>query len=185
MGTTPSNPARELTVTDDTSQTSTQVMVRQAVAQYERPLVLYAFRILSNLDLAREVVQDTFLKLCDQSPDQVADHLAQWLYAVTRNRALDVLRKEKPMKPLQDPDRHVASTRDASPGQAMEQAEASEQLAMAMQQLSPNQQEVIRLKFQHGLSYKDIAKTTQLSTSNVGYLIHTGLKTLRQTMAVQ
>ena len=161
-----------------------QAMVRQAVAQYERPLVLYAFRILANLELAREVVQDTFMKLCDQSPDQVEDHLAQWLYAVTRNRALDVLRKEKPMKPLQDPDHHVATVHDASPGHAIEQAETNQQLAAAMGQLSPNQQECIRLKFQHGLSYKAIAKTTQLSTSNVGYLIHTGLKTLRQTMAV-
>ena len=48
--------------------------------------------------------------------------------------------------------------------------------------LPANQQEVIRLKFQHGLSYKQIAEVTQLSVSNVGFLIHAGLKTLRQRL---
>jgi RNA polymerase sigma-70 factor (ECF subfamily) len=48
--------------------------------------------------------------------------------------------------------------------------------------LPANQQEAIRLKFQHELSYKQIAEVTQLSVSNVGFLIHTGLKTLRQRL---
>ena len=41
---------------------------------------------------------------------------------------------------------------------------------------------MIRLKFQHGLSYKQIAEVTQLSVSNVGFLIHTGLKALRERL---
>ena len=169
-----------------TSQTTDrQGWIRQAVEQYERPLVLYAYRITSNLELAREVVQDTFLKLCDQSRVDVDDHLAQWLYTVCRNRALDVVRKEKPMKTLNDPDHTLTDRQSDSPGQALEQAEMSSQLAQAMKRLPANQQEVIRLKFQHGLSYKDIASTTHLSTTNVGYLIHTGLKTLRQQLAAQ
>lgn len=162
-----------------------QTMVRQAVAQYERPLVLYAFRITSNLELAREVVQDTFLKLCDQSPGDIEDHLAQWLYTVCRNRALDVVRKEKPMKNLHDPDHHLADGKNTAPEAAMELAETSQQLSNAMKSLPANQQEVLRLKFQHGLSYKDIAKTTHLTPTNVGYLIHTGIKSLRQTLAAQ
>lgn len=158
-------------------------MVRQAVAKYERPLVLYAWRITTNLELAREVVQDTFMKLCDQSPDEVADHLAQWLYTVCRNRALDVVRKEKPMKTLHDPGSQLPDEHSAVPEAAIEQAETNHQLALAIKDLPSNQQEVLRLKFQHGLSYRDIAKATQLSTTNVGYLIHTGIKTLRQTLA--
>jgi hypothetical protein len=54
-----------------------QQWIRQAVEQYERPLVLYAWRLTMNLELAREVVQDTFLKLCDQTPEDIQDHLAQ------------------------------------------------------------------------------------------------------------
>ena len=53
----------------------------------------YAQRLLGNCnvgttsDESRDVVQFVFLRLCDQSPDQIGDRLAQWLYTVCRNRA--------------------------------------------------------------------------------------------------
>jgi RNA polymerase sigma-70 factor (ECF subfamily) len=49
--------------------------------------------------------------------------------------------------------------------------------------LPVNQREVVRLKFQNQLSYEEIAAVTSLSVSNVGFLLHTALKTLRLRMA--
>ena len=46
--------------------------------------------------------------------------------------------------------------------------------------LPPRQQEVIQLKFQSDLSYEQIAEITKTNANNVGVLIHTALKTLRQ-----
>ena len=46
------------------------------------------------------------------------------------------------------------------------------------------EQEVIRLKIEHSLSYKEIAGITKLSVSNVGYLIHTAVQKLRQQLRV-
>jgi RNA polymerase sigma-70 factor (ECF subfamily) len=42
-----------------------------------------------------------------------------------------------------------------------------------------NQREVIRLKFQNGFSYQEISRISGHSVSNVGYLIHAGVKALR------
>jgi RNA polymerase sigma-70 factor (ECF subfamily) len=50
--------------------------------------------------------------------------------------------------------------------------------------LPENQQEVIRLKFQDGLSYREISGVTGLTVSNVGFLIHTGVKMVRQRLGV-
>lgn len=46
--------------------------------------------------------------------------------------------------------------------------------------LPENQREVIRLKFQTEMSYQEISEVTGLSVSNVGFLIHTAIKTLRK-----
>ena len=46
--------------------------------------------------------------------------------------------------------------------------------------LPPRQQEVIQLKFQNDLSYQEIAEITKTTANNVGVLVHTALKTLRQ-----
>ncbi len=59
--------------------------------------------------------------------------------------------------------------------------EAAKAIA-ALSQLPDNQQEVIRLRIEHGLSYAQISEVTELSVGNVGYLLHTGLKTLRTQM---
>ncbi len=48
-----------------------------------------------------------------------------------------------------------------------------------LEMLPSNQREVIRLKFQNGFSYQEISRISGHSVSNVGYLIHVGIKTLR------
>ena len=41
---------------------------------------------------------------------------------------------------------------------------------------------MIRLKFQAGFSYKEISRITGLSMGNVGFIIHTAVKSLRASM---
>ena len=76
--------------------------VRDAVARFEGPLTLYAARLLRDAEAARDVVQETFLKLCASDQASIDGHLAEWLFTVCRNRALDVLRKEHRMTQLRD-----------------------------------------------------------------------------------
>src|SRR5258708_38350977 len=76
--------------------------VRSAVSRFEGPFTLYAARLLGENERARDVVQDTFLRLCVQDRFKVEDRLAEWLFTVCRNRALDILRKERRMTRLSD-----------------------------------------------------------------------------------
>ena len=67
--------------------------------------------------------------------------------------------------------------------ETMENLECAAQVMKALENLPPSQREVIRLKFQNGFSYREISRISGHSVSNVGFLIHTGLKTLRCRMA--
>ena len=153
--------------------------IAAVLEEYERPLTRYAAHILRDVERAREVVQDTFLKLCRQNKSRLHDHLAQWLYSVCRNRALDVLRKEKRMTALGEAQFNLPAH---GPGisSIMEMEEQVSGVMNILHALPANQQEVIRLKFQGELSYNEISQITKLSVSNVGFLIHTGLKTIRE-----
>ena len=157
--------------------------VREAVARYEAPLLRFAQRLLGDADEARDVVQDTFLRLCAQPRDAVDGHLAEWLFTVCRNRSLDVLRKETRMNDatplLRDAPPDGARSREPDPHAAMERLEDTGRMRAALGTLPPRTQEVLRLRFHEGLSYKEIAGVMQLTVSHVGVLIHNGLKTLR------
>ena len=67
----------------------------------------------------------------------------------------------------------------------IEEKEASGFLMRIIETLPPRQQEVLQLKFQSELSYQQIAEITKTTANNVGVLIHTALKTLRQKYAEQ
>ncbi len=153
--------------------------VRLAVDRYEGPLTLYAARLLSDADAARDVVQDTFLRLCAQDRAAVEPHLAEWLFTVCRNRALDILRKESRMTQLSEEQVHRCLSTAPDPADVAERRELTSHVLDLLENLPMNQREVIRLKFQNGFSYQEISRISGHSVSNVGFLIHAGMKTLR------
>ena len=156
--------------------------LRAAMDRYAGPLVKYAMVITDDLEQARDVVQDTFIRLCDENPASLDSHMAQWLFTVCRNRALDMQRKEQRMRPLNDVEMNLQASPEPSPATEAERREAVTEAVGLMANLPKNQQEAIRLKFQNGLSYLEISKVMNLTVSNVGFLIHTAIKSLREQM---
>lgn len=156
--------------------------LHQVVQQYESRLVNYTARLTGDLERARDVVQDAFLRLCWQRRADVEPIAAQWLYTVCRNRALDVLKKENRMNQLSDQQAESCRSREADQAAALQQREEAASAAAMLQQLPDRQREVIRLKVEGGLSYRQIAEVTGLSVSNVGYLLHMGIKALRERL---
>ena len=162
-----------------------------ALARFERRLCLYAARLLGDAERARDIVQETFLRLCSERRSHVDGHLGEWLFTVCKHRALDVRAKENSMqttvKNAMELQLHeTADGRDSrrlDPAQIAEQSEEQGRVAALLERLPANQREVLYLKFQQGLSYKEIGKVTGHSVSNVGFLIHTGMKTLRGKVA--
>jgi len=157
-------------------------LIEHALEKYESPLIGYAMTILKDVDRSRDVVQDTFIRLYKQDVDKVKSGLKSWLYTVCRNRALDVLRKEKRMVSIDDEVLGLEQSKLPSPDAATDHHERIEQLIEYLNKLSDNQKEVITLKFQQGMSYTEISKKTGLTEGNVGFLLHNGLKKLREMM---
>jgi len=153
--------------------------VREAVARFEGPLSLYAARFLRDSEAARDVVQETFLKLCAADRAAIDSHLAEWLFTVCRNRALDVLRKEQRMTQLHDEQVNRCLSPAPGPHDVAERQELAARVLELLENLPASQREVLRLKFQNGFSYQEISRISGHSVSNVGYLIHAGIKTLR------
>ena len=156
--------------------------VRAAVERHGGPLTRYAAQLTGNLDTARDVVQDTLLRLWEADPDRVRGHLAEWLFTVCRHRALDVLRKDNRMKPLTEADLAARPADGPSPAAEAERRETTREVLRLLAGLPLNQREVVRLKFQNGLSYQEISRITHLTVTNVGFLIHTAIKTLRHEL---
>lgn len=157
--------------------------IRSVLAAYEGQLTRYALRFVGDVERARDVVQETFLRLWKADREQVEDHVAEWLFTVCRNRAIDVRRKESRMTVVGEirGERGPEQGRPPeSPLDVTERRQATRGVLAAMEKLPEKQQEVIRLKFQNGLSYREISRVTGYSVTNVGYLLHTAIQKIRK-----
>jgi len=152
--------------------------IEQLLKRFEIPLLQYATRITGNSERAKDVVQETFIKL-ERNGSVAPEHTATWLFTVCRNAALNVCRKERRMTYLDDKVIESEPDEQPMPFVRLEEQEASGFLLKIVGTLPPRQQEVLRLKFQNDLSYQQIAAIMNTTTNNVGVLIHTALKALR------
>src|SRR6476660_3812827 len=156
--------------------------MQMALRRFELPLLQFATRITGDRERARDVVQETFVKFQNNGAFQNPEP-ATWLFTGCRHGALNVCRKEGRTQYL---DQKLIEAREAEqpmPFERLEQKEAAGFLSRIVATLPPRQQEVLQLKFQNDLSYQQIAKITKTTANNVGVLIHTALKTLRQKYA--
>ena len=148
--------------------------IREVFERYEGPLVRYAAGLLGDVDRARDVVQDTFLRLCRQRTAKVRENVRAWLFTVCRRRrALDVLKKKGEV-PARDELAERQPSGEPAPPEVVQEEELARWALAALRTLSQDQQDVVRLRFQNGFSYREISQITGLSESNVGYLLHTG-----------
>ncbi len=160
-------------------------LLEHAQEQYEGPLTGYAAGLLGgDWDRAKDVVQDVFVKLYRQDPDPLRGRLRSWLYTVCRNRSIDIIRKEKPMHVTEVSTFESMDSPEGDPSEAIQTSERHAEVLSFLSKLPENQREVIRLKYQGDLSYKEISEVTGLSVSNVGFLMHTGIKRMRSMMGV-
>ena len=160
-------------------------LVHRALIEFESALIGYAASIVKDEDRAKDVVQDTFIKLYEQDPEKVKGSLKAWLFTVCRNRCFDIIRKEKRMVNIGDDQLTVIRDAGDDPSRAAERADEHSNVIKFLDRLPENQREVIRLKFEGDMSYKEISQVTQLSVSNVGFLIHAGIKRLRGLLSDQ
>ncbi|MBL9213560.1 MAG: sigma-70 family RNA polymerase sigma factor [Opitutaceae bacterium] len=159
--------------------------LERTFAEQQGPLTRYATRLLGDADRARDVVQDTFMKFMVQPPESINGHAVEWLFTVCRHRALDVMRKEGRMLRFEDGQVERVTAHEPRPGRELEQAETQAAILGLIDRLPPNQQEVVRLKFQHGFSYKEISRITELTVTNVGFLIHAAVTRMRAEFAAR
>jgi RNA polymerase sigma-70 factor (ECF subfamily) len=161
--------------------------VMEALSLYEGALVAYAARLTRDVHAARDVVQEAFLRLCGEDRASTAPHVRAWLYTVCRRLALDAKRRDRRMEPLGETVvRDVAERNgrsEADPADAVAARDEASHVLRLVATLPENQRECLELKFRDGLLYREIAEVTGLTVGNVGFLVHTGLTTLRARLA--
>jgi RNA polymerase sigma-70 factor (ECF subfamily) len=151
-------------------------------AAQESALLSYAQSLVKQNETAQDIVQEAFLRLHTHF-DQVRQPQA-WLYRTVHNLALNHLRAARKIVPISGPQPPATEAADTQPlpDEYLERMETIGQTRLTLETIDPRSRELIRLKFEEGLSYKEISQRTSLSISNVGYLLHHALRDLAASL---
>lgn len=152
--------------------------LRAIVARYQEPLRAYALRLVGgDPGSAADAVQETFVRLWRSDVGSDDARIAGWLFSVCHNVCVDAMRRSAR---LQRADAMADGPRSATdPAQRLEAQDGLAAFLAVYEALPESQREVLALKLQEGLSYKEIAARTGRTVSHVGWLLHAALKTIR------
>jgi RNA polymerase sigma-70 factor (ECF subfamily) len=153
----------------------------------ESPLLSYAARLLGHTDRAEDVVQEAFLRLHAQF-DRVCEP-RNWLYRTVHNLALNQQRQSRRTQSLDctpgesDPGPREPADPQPLPDEQIARWEGIGQVRLCLQTLDARSRQLLQLKFNEGLSYREIGARTGLTIGHVGYLLHHALKALAAELA--
>lgn len=147
---------------------------------YRNKLIYFAMKFLKSQTFAEDIFQDTFTVVWQSrkfiDPDS---SFSSYLYTIMRNRILNALRdldheqelKERIFAQAVDADQHVEEYAISK--------DIKEQIAKAMEKLTPRQREIFDMSRNREMSHKEIAHALGISVNTVQEHISTALKTLR------
>jgi RNA polymerase sigma factor (sigma-70 family) len=164
-----------------------QESIEELFSALESPLLSYALKILREREPSEDVVQEAFMKLHAQFVE--VREPRKWLYRTVHNLALNHLRQGNKIVPLQPVldglSGNALDTMDPEPlpDEQIVRLEGIGLVRLSLEALDERSRELVRLKFNEDLSYKQISERTGLTVSHVGYLLHHALKAVAAELA--
>lgn len=154
----------------------------QLYNRYQEKLIFYTTAIVKSEGVAKDIVQETFIKLWTTrhklDPDQ---SLSGFLHTIARNMALNHLKragydqklKEKIWERIQEIQLRV-ETEELLFGR-----ESSKLIQEAVRQLPPRRNQIFNLSREKGLTHQDIANQLDISPNTVKNQIVSALREIR------
>ena len=138
------------------------------VEQYRDNVYRLAYRMCGNAYDADEAAQEAFVAAWRALPNFRGDaKFSTWLYRLTTNAAIDVMRREKRHQTVGDGEMMELADDADSPQETVERTEQQEAVQKALATLSEEYREVLLLRYMEELDYAEIAEVLQLPSGTV------------------
>ena len=145
--------------------------------RYHRRAYALALGVVRHPDDAMDVVQEAFIKAhkyLDKFEGSASFYT--WLYRIVMNLAIDHLRKQRKVKPVELDEARLEAEGDepllprilsGNPGQALLDKQIRGRIDQALDQLSENHRAVLVMRELEGLSYEDMAQAMNCSKGTI------------------
>lgn len=148
--------------------------------EYADRIYAYIWRRVGDRQVAEDLTSETFFRALRaiKGYQHSGQTILAWLYRIAANQVADHFRASRSNLPLEEAE--VIAERDETGPEAMAlQADQQRTILAAIQKLSPDQQDVVLLRFSGGLRLKEIAETVGKTENAVKQLLFRALGNLK------
>lgn len=148
----------------------------QVYERYSPQVYTFCYRFLRNEELAKDIFQDSFVKLFDtiQTKNEGIENLGGYLLKIARNLCLNEINIKK-IKKVNIDDIELKYN-----DESYESKQNKELLIQSLNQLPAKYRELLILKEFLNYSYNEIADITEQTKSNVGIMLHRAKQMLKE-----
>lgn len=141
--------------------------------------------LLHNEHDAQDVVQEAYLRAFRSFGGFRGSNGRAWLLTIVRNTSYTLLKKNHAvdLNTTFDEELHAGDTDSVSPVTILEQTEAAGLMRDAIEELPPEFREILVLRHQENLSYKEIAEIVQIPPGTVMSRLARARAKLKELMA--
>lgn len=151
------------------------------VERYQKPLINFLRGILRNEEEVMDCTQEAFLAAYRNLWRYSSKHTFRaWLYAIAKNKAIDLMRKKNNEIPLAFDENWV--DQKEGPEEAWLNKERKNEMQGILEELPEHYRQVLYLKYHQELSYEEISLVLDIPVSSVKNHLHRGKEKLRQIM---
>jgi len=151
------------------------------VQRYQEPLIHFLRRTLGSEEDVFDCAQDAFLAAYRNLNRYSEEHpFRAWLYAIARNKAIDLLRKRQREFSLTVDENLV--DHQPRPEEVYLAKEQASLFSEMLNELPEHYAQALYLRYQQELSYEEIALVLQVPVSRVKSYLHRGKEKLRQRL---
>jgi len=146
--------------------------------RYSSIVYAVALRVLGDTGRAEDVLQEVFMQLW-RNPgvfDSSRGNLGAWLGVISRNRAIDTLRKRRPETDIAD----VVVSVEPDMAADAERVRAMEKVRGALGSMPAAQRSALEMAYFEGLTHTEIAAKTGEPLGTIKTRIRAGLQALRK-----
>lgn len=137
-----------------------------------------AYSVTGNEELSKDTIQNVFVRLWELPENKYpCKNELTWLYTVTKNEALMLLRKEKPVVDFDRLPEFEAQEDD------IEKFVDMDSFKVLIASLSETQKEVVTMKILGGMSHKEVAKVLEKPIGTIQWIYNTSIKKLRVALS--
>ena len=152
--------------------------IARLIKIYRDGLILYLNGFTADMGAAEELAEDTFVKLAVKKPRfNGKSSFKTWLYAISRNLALDWLRKNGRKAPEQLPEDMADKTAQPELYYIKEERDATVQ--RALRRLNPDYGSVLYLSYFEGFTNEEIKTVMNKSGRQVENLLYRAKQALK------